>query len=181
MPERLKSNLQLKYHMQSFHVRLGTLHYFLEIGFIIAIWRRYFMSKLKEFFFPPANSPRWMYILPLASLVILVIMVVVAGTTAGTTPTHPCSAGPPVIPCRRSMSLTLNSPHANVTCEECHIGRASFADQLMRKSQGLKEIYYMIFAIYILSDPCQSSSPSARHLRDMPSARTIFRRQPAGD
>jgi hypothetical protein len=30
------------------------------------------------------------------------------------------------------------SPHANVTCEECHIGRASFGDQIMRKSQGLK-------------------------------------------
>jgi hypothetical protein len=40
------------------------------------------------------------------------------------------------------------SPHANVTCEECHIGRASFGDQLMRKSQGLKETYYQVFKLY---------------------------------
>jgi len=40
------------------------------------------------------------------------------------------------------------SPHANVTCEECHIGRASFINQLTRKSQGLHETYYMIFKLY---------------------------------
>jgi hypothetical protein len=42
----------------------------------------------------------------------------------------------------------FNSPHANVTCEECHIGRAAFADQLVRKSQALHEIYYMTFKLY---------------------------------
>jgi nitrate/TMAO reductase-like tetraheme cytochrome c subunit len=41
-----------------------------------------------------------------------------------------------------------NSPHANVTCEECHIGRASFVDQLSRKSQALHEIYYTVFSLY---------------------------------
>jgi mono/diheme cytochrome c family protein len=41
-----------------------------------------------------------------------------------------------------------NSPHANVTCEECHVGRASFADQIIRKSQALHEIYYMTFKLY---------------------------------
>jgi hypothetical protein len=35
-----------------------------------------------------------------------------------------------------------------VTCEECHIGRASFFNQLTRKSQGLKETYYQIFSLY---------------------------------
>jgi nitrate/TMAO reductase-like tetraheme cytochrome c subunit len=40
------------------------------------------------------------------------------------------------------------SPHANVTCEECHIGRASFANQIMRKTQGIKETYYEIFKLY---------------------------------
>ena len=40
------------------------------------------------------------------------------------------------------------SPHANVTCEECHIGRTSFFNQLTRKSQGLHELYYMTFNLY---------------------------------
>jgi len=42
----------------------------------------------------------------------------------------------------------LNSPHANVTCEECHMGRAAFSDQFVRKSQGLKEAWYTIFKLY---------------------------------
>jgi len=41
-----------------------------------------------------------------------------------------------------------NSPHANVTCEECHVGRASFVDQFMRKSQALHEIYFTVFSLY---------------------------------
>ena len=40
------------------------------------------------------------------------------------------------------------SPHANVTCEECHIGRASFLIQLTRKSQGIKETYDQVFGLY---------------------------------
>jgi hypothetical protein len=45
-------------------------------------------------------------------------------------------------------AVYVESPHANVTCEECHIGRASFTNQLMRKSQGLKETYYQILKLY---------------------------------
>jgi NapC/NirT cytochrome c family, N-terminal region/Planctomycete cytochrome C len=118
------------------------------------------MSKIKDFFFPPANSPRWMYILPIATLVILVLIVVYAGihgweysnspTFCGTT----CHTMPP------QHATYLESPHANVTCEECHIGRASFQDQLMRKSQGLKEAYYTIFNLYTLPINAKALQPA---------------------
>jgi nitrate/TMAO reductase-like tetraheme cytochrome c subunit len=106
------------------------------------------MSKLKDFFFPPASSPRWMYILPLATLGILIILVVAAGTVGwdytnssvfcGTT----CHTMPP------QHVTYIESPHANVECVECHIGRAYFGNQLLRKSQDVREIVAMTFATY---------------------------------
>ena len=107
-----------------------------------------FLSRLRSFFFPPADSPRWMLILPYGVLGIITVMLAIGGTYGwdysnsssfcGTA----CHTMPP-------QSVTyLNSPHANVTCEECHVGRASFTNQFMRKSQGLHELYYMAFSLY---------------------------------
>jgi nitrate/TMAO reductase-like tetraheme cytochrome c subunit len=105
-------------------------------------------ERIKNFFFPPADSPRWILILPYGILGILTVVLAIGGTYSwdysnsssfcGTA----CHTMPP-------QSVTyLNSPHVNVTCEECHVGRASFASQFVRKSQGLHEIYYMTFSLY---------------------------------
>jgi NapC/NirT cytochrome c family, N-terminal region/Planctomycete cytochrome C len=110
------------------------------------------MKKLRErltrFFFPAPGSPRWMLILPYAVLGLLTLMLI-AGSVYGWEYTNSpgfcgtvCHTMPP------QNAVYKQSPHANVTCEECHIGRASFGDQLMRKSQGLKETYYQIFRLY---------------------------------
>jgi hypothetical protein len=40
------------------------------------------------------------------------------------------------------------SPHANVYCVECHIGRGFFGTQISRKSQDLRELYSMVFHTY---------------------------------
>lgn len=110
------------------------------------------MKKLRErlarFFFPAPNSPRWMFILPYAVLGALTLMVVTGGvygweyTNSSSFCGTACHTMPP-----QDIAYKL-SPHANVTCEECHIGRASFVNQLTRKSQGLKETYYQIFKLY---------------------------------
>ncbi len=103
---------------------------------------------LRNFFLPPAGSPRWKIIPPLVILSVVLLMALAGGTYTweytnssefcGTT----CHTMPP-------QGVThLNSPHANVTCEECHIGRASFFDQFSRKSQALHEIYYTVFSLY---------------------------------
>lgn len=42
----------------------------------------------------------------------------------------------------------LNSPHANVYCTECHIGRAFVGTQLSRKIEDVREIYAMTFKTY---------------------------------
>ena len=107
-----------------------------------------FLSRLRTFFFPPSDSPRWILILPYAVLGIITVMLAIGGTyswdytNSATFCGTACHTMPP-------QSVTyLNSPHANVTCEECHVGRASFSNQLMRKSQGLHELYYMAFSLY---------------------------------
>lgn len=106
------------------------------------------MERIGKFFVPDPGSSRWTYVLPYLVLIILFIVIFAGGTYGwertnstefcGTT----CHTMPP-----QGVTHSI-SPHANVTCEECHIGRASFGDQLMRKSQALHEIYYTIFSLY---------------------------------
>jgi nitrate/TMAO reductase-like tetraheme cytochrome c subunit/mono/diheme cytochrome c family protein len=106
------------------------------------------MEQLGRFFVPGPGASRWTYILPYLVLA-LVFVVLFAGGTYGWEHTNSsefcgttCHTMPP-------QGMThLNSPHENVTCEECHIGRASFVDQFSRKSQALHEIYYTVFSLY---------------------------------
>jgi nitrate/TMAO reductase-like tetraheme cytochrome c subunit len=110
------------------------------------------MKKLRErlarFFFPAPDSPRWMFILPYAVLGALTLMVVTGGVYGWEYTNSPSFCGTACHTMPPQNTAYKLSPHANVTCEECHIGRASFGNQLMRKSQGLKETYYQIFNLY---------------------------------
>jgi nitrate/TMAO reductase-like tetraheme cytochrome c subunit len=106
------------------------------------------MERIRKFFVPAPGSSRWTYILPYLVLIIVFIIIFTGGNYAwertnstqfcGTT----CHTMPP-----QGVTHAI-SPHANVTCEECHVGRASFFNQLARKSQALHEIYYTVFSLY---------------------------------
>jgi hypothetical protein len=110
------------------------------------------MKKLREglarFFFPAPGSPRWVLILPYTVLGALTLLVVTGGVYGWEYTNSPGFCGTACHTMPPQDVVYKQSPHANVTCEECHIGRASFSDQLMRKSQGLKETYYQIFRLY---------------------------------
>ncbi len=106
------------------------------------------MERIGRFFVPEPGSSRWTYILPYLVLIILFIVLFAGGTYGWerTNSTEFCGTACHTMP---PQGVTHdNSPHANVTCEECHIGRASFFDQFTRKSQALHEIYYMTFKLY---------------------------------
>ncbi len=109
---------------------------------------RKFRERLARLFFPAPGSPRWMLILPYAMLGVLTLLLITGGVYGWEYSNSPefcgtaCHTMPP-----QDTAYKL-SPHANVTCEECHIGRASFFDLLSRKSQGLHELYYMVFNLY---------------------------------
>jgi len=106
------------------------------------------LERMGKFFVPEPGSSRWTYILPYLALIILFIIIFAGGNYGWerTNSTEFCGTACHTMP---PQGVThANSPHANVTCEECHVGRASFIDQLMRKSQALHEIYYMTFSLY---------------------------------
>lgn len=110
------------------------------------------MKKLRErlakFFFPAPDSPRWVLILPYAVLGVLTLIVVSGGIYGWEYTNSPEFCGTACHTMPPQDIVYKQSPHANVTCEECHIGRASFVNQLTRKSQGLKETYYELFKLY---------------------------------
>lgn len=105
-------------------------------------------ERIVKFFYPAPGSPPWRFILPFATLIVLFIAVTFGGiqTWEYTNSSEFCGTACHTMP-PQSVSF-LNSPHSNVTCEECHIGRASFINQMTRKSQALHEIYYMTFSLY---------------------------------
>ena len=105
-------------------------------------------ERLTKFFFPAPGSPRWMLILPYAILGVLTLLVVVGGVHGWEYTNSPKFCGTTCHTMPPQNIAYLESPHANVTCEECHIGRASFVDQLSRKTQGIKETYDEIFKRY---------------------------------
>jgi len=105
-------------------------------------------ARLAKFFFPAPDSPRWVLVLPYAALGILTLLVFAGGMYGWEYTNSPEFCGTACHTMPPQDTVYKLSPHANVTCEECHIGRASFVNQLTRKSQGLKESYYQIFKLY---------------------------------
>ncbi len=110
------------------------------------------MKKLRErlarFFFPSPDSPRWVLILPYAVLGVLTLILVAGGIYGWEYTNSPTFCGTACHTMPPQNTAYKQSPHANVTCEECHIGRASFVSQLTRKTQGIKETYYEVFKLY---------------------------------
>jgi len=101
-----------------------------------------------------------MFILPYAILGILTIIVVTAGVYGWEYTNSPpfcgytCHTMPP------QNATYIVSPHANVYCTECHIGRASLANQIARKSEDVRELYSMLFHTYEFPIVASRSRPA---------------------
>jgi len=106
------------------------------------------LARLKKFFFPGPDAAPRMLILPYATLGILTILLIAGGVHGWEYSNSPEFCGTACHTMIPQDVVYKESPHANVTCEECHIGRASFIEQLWRKRQGIKESYYEIFNLY---------------------------------
>ena len=117
-------------------------------------------NRLGSFFYPAPGSPRIMFILPILALAVIAILALGAGVYGWEYSNSPKFCGTTCHTMPPQNAAYLRSPHANVTCEECHIGRASLPDQLMRKSQGFKELYYQTLHLYELPIRASALQPA---------------------
>jgi len=105
-------------------------------------------ERVRNFLLPPPGSPRWLFLLTIVVLAVSAFLLFYGGVSTweysnsaefcGTV----CHTMPP------QSTAYLRSPHSNVTCEECHIGRTSFFNMITRKSRGLFEVYSEVFKQY---------------------------------
>jgi len=107
-----------------------------------------FVDRLKNFLFPEPGSPRWKFYLPLIVIIVGGLSVFYGGVTAWEYSNSPEFCGTACHTMPPQSTVYLRSPHANVTCEECHIGRTSFFNMVVRKSRGLDEVYAEVFHQY---------------------------------
>ncbi len=107
-----------------------------------------FGERIRNFFFPPTGSPRWMLIVPYAILAVLVLSLIGGGTYVWDYTNSPKFCGTSCHTMPPENAAYLASPHANVYCTECHIGRAFFGQQFARKTEDVREIVAMTFHLY---------------------------------
>ncbi len=107
-----------------------------------------FGERLKSFFLPKRGSPSWMFIPPLVILLVLTLGLLGGGTYAWDYTNSPKFCGTTCHTMPPQNSAYLASPHANVYCTECHIGRGFFGQTLARKSEDVREVTAMVFNLY---------------------------------
>ena len=107
-----------------------------------------FLRWVKHFFFPPANTPFSIRALPYTILGILSIAVLIGGIYTWDYTNSPGFCGTTCHTMPPQNATYINSPHANVYCTDCHIGRGFLGVQLGRKTEDVYEIYSLVFHTY---------------------------------
>ncbi len=107
-----------------------------------------FKGRVKRIFSPPPGSPRWMVVLPYTILGIFVVAILAGGAYGWEYTNSPAFCGTTCHTMPPQDATYKVSPHANVYCTECHIGRAFVGTQLARKTEDVYEIYSMVFSLY---------------------------------
>ena len=82
---------------------------------------RQLRARLRNFFFPPHGSPRWLMILPYAVLGVLTIGLLVGGAYAWDYTNSPSFCGTSCHTMPPEYAAYQESPHARIACVECHI------------------------------------------------------------
>jgi hypothetical protein len=107
-----------------------------------------FLSKLRNFFFPPSGSPRWVLILPYAILGVLTISLLVGGAYAWDYTNSPEFCGTTCHTMPPEYAAYQLSPHSRVACVECHIGREFVGNQIFRKAGDVRHVIAVTFNTY---------------------------------
>lgn len=105
-------------------------------------------QMLHNFFFPPATAPQWVRVLPYAILGLLTLFVAVSGAYAWDYTNSPPFCGETCHTMPPEYSAYEVSPHARISCTECHIGREFVGNQILRKAGDVKHIIALAFTTY---------------------------------
>jgi hypothetical protein len=105
-------------------------------------------GRLRRFFYPPEGSSRFTRILPYLVLGIFTLIVIVTGAYGWDYANSPKFCGTTCHTMPPQDATYRVSPHANVYCTECHIGRGYLGTQFSRKTEDLREIYATVFHTY---------------------------------
>ena len=107
-----------------------------------------FREKLRNFFFPPQGSPRWMLILPYAILGVVTISLLVGGAYVWDYTNSPPFCGETCHTMPPEYAAYQLSPHSRVACVECHIGRGFIGNQIFRKAGDVRHVIAVTFNTY---------------------------------
>ncbi len=105
-------------------------------------------SWLKQFFFPPAGTPRWLRILPYAFMGVLSAIALYYGAQGWDYANSPQFCGTTCHTMPPEYSAYLVSPHARVLCSECHIGRDVLTEQFSRKAGDMRHVIDLVAVNY---------------------------------
>ena len=99
-----------------------------------------FRTKIRNFFFPPQGSPRWMLILPYTILGVVTVSLLVSGAYVWDYTNSPAFCGTTCHTMPPEYAAYQLSPHSRIACVECHIGREFIGNQIFRKAGDVKHV-----------------------------------------
>ncbi|MFH1183728.1 MAG: NapC/NirT family cytochrome c [Chloroflexota bacterium] len=105
-------------------------------------------TTLRNFFFPPRGSARWLLILPYAVLGALTLALLIGGAYAWDYTNSPSFCGTSCHTMPPEYAAYRASPHARIACVDCHIGREFIGNQIFRKAGDVRHIVAMTFHTY---------------------------------
>lgn len=107
-----------------------------------------FFKQIKAFFTPSPDLVWWKILAPYALLVAFFLVLSVGGAYGWEYTNSPQFCGESCHTMPPEYDTYLNSPHAEVKCVECHIGRAFIGNQITRKMGDFRHVTAMLFTNY---------------------------------
>jgi nitrate/TMAO reductase-like tetraheme cytochrome c subunit/mono/diheme cytochrome c family protein len=111
------------------------------------LWQR-IKTGIRNFFFPPEGSPRWVRILPYAVLGVLTVIVLTGAVYGWEYTNSPEFCGTACHTMPPEFTSYLTSPHARIDCVDCHIGKGFLATRVTRKAGDIRHIVATAFHTY---------------------------------
>lgn len=105
-------------------------------------------TRVRNFFFPPAEVSRLRRVLPYAVLGMLTLILLMAGVYGWEYTNSPIFCGSTCHTMPPEFAAYQISPHARVYCVDCHIGRGFIATRITRKAGDIQHVTDTLFKNY---------------------------------